>query len=84
MLASVYVGHVPFTFHVTFMSTPPSSMPQDFQHISVLYKQLVISLKFHHGQTLAQLPRDIALQAMNEVWDSCNVKPATNAHRRNS
>jgi hypothetical protein len=57
------------------MSNSPFQVPPDSQHLSVLYKQLVISLKFHHSQTLGQLPRDLALQAMNEVWESCNSKP---------
>jgi hypothetical protein len=57
------------------MSNTPFHVPHDSQHLSVLYKQLVISLKFHHGQTLSQIPRDLALQAMNEVWESCNSKP---------
>ncbi|MCG9891498.1 MAG: hypothetical protein MH252_10530 [Thermosynechococcaceae cyanobacterium MS004] len=58
------------------MSNPLSyPVPHDSQHLSVLYKQLVISLKFHHGQTLSELPRDLALQAMNEVWESCISKP---------
>jgi hypothetical protein len=57
------------------MNNSPFPVPQDSQHLSILYKQLVISLKFHHGQSLCQLPRDLALQAMNEVWESCNSKP---------
>jgi hypothetical protein len=63
------------TFKATLMNNNSSfPIPQDSQHLSVLYKQLVISLKFHHGQSLSQLPRDLALQAMNEVWESCNTK----------
>jgi hypothetical protein len=42
------------------------------QALLVLHKQLVISLKFHHGETLAKLPLEMALQAMAEVWESCN------------
>ncbi|HEY9828164.1 MAG TPA: hypothetical protein V6D19_22225 [Stenomitos sp.] len=56
------------------MSNSQFQLPNDSQHLAVLYKQLVISIKFHHGQTLSQLPRDLALQAMNEVWESCNAK----------
>ncbi len=33
-----------------------------------LQKQIQISLKFHHQETLKQLPRELALQAMNEAW----------------
>ncbi|NJM75178.1 MAG: hypothetical protein HC852_04575 [Acaryochloridaceae cyanobacterium RU_4_10] len=57
------------------MDKSPFQIPPDSQHLAVLYKQLAISLKFHHGQSLAQIPRDLALQAMNEVWESCNSKP---------
>ena len=49
-------------------------IPPDRQNFAVLYKQLVISLKFHHNESLAQLPRDLALQAMNEVWESAQRK----------
>jgi hypothetical protein len=69
------VTHPNVTLKVTPMNNSPFPVPQDSQHLSVLYKQLVISLKFHHGQTLCQLPRDLALQAINEVWESCNSKP---------
>lgn len=71
------VIHRNVTLEVTPMNNSPFPVPQDSQHLSVLYKQLVISLKFHHGQTLCQLPRDLALQAINEVWESCNSKPVT-------
>ena len=33
-----------------------------------LQKQIQLSLKFHHQETLKQLPRELALQAMNEAW----------------
>lgn len=33
-----------------------------------LQKQLQLSLKFHHRDVLKQLPRELALQAMNEAW----------------
>ena len=42
------------------------------QRLSVLSKQLVISLKFHHRETIKKLPLEMALQAMIEVWQSCN------------
>jgi hypothetical protein len=39
-----------------------------------LQKQIQISLKFHHRDVLKQLPRELALQAMNEAWcDSSNT-----------
>ena len=34
----------------------------------LLQKQIQISLRFHHQETLKQLPRELALQAMNEAW----------------
>lgn len=40
--------------------------------ISVLKKQLAISLKFHHGDTLKKLPLEVAVQVMASVWDSCH------------
>jgi len=42
------------------------------QYLSVLHKQLVISLKFHHAQTLSKMPLELAVQTINEVWNSCN------------
>lgn len=42
------------------------------QRLSVLHKQLIISLKFHHSQTLEQIPVEMAVQAMIEVWQACN------------
>lgn len=42
------------------------------QHLSILHKQLVISLKFHHSQTLSQIPLELAVQAITEVWNSCH------------
>jgi hypothetical protein len=42
------------------------------QRLSVLHKQLMISLKFHHTQTLEQIPLEMAVQAMIEVWQACN------------
>ena len=74
------VIHSNVTVTATPMNNSPFPIPQDSQHLSVLYKQLVISLKFHHGQTLCQLPRDLALQAINEVWESCNSKPVPHAN----
>lgn len=53
------------------MDKSPYQPPLDPHQQAVLYKQLVISLKFHHRDTLAKLPRDLALRAINEVWESC-------------
>lgn len=40
--------------------------------VSVLKKQLAISLKFHHSDTLQKIPLDVAVQVMASVWDSCH------------
>ncbi len=48
------------------------------QQLSILHKQLVISLKFHHPETLKKLPLELALQAMTEVWQSCNPDQQVN------
>ncbi|WP_299488854.1 hypothetical protein [Acaryochloris sp. IP29b_bin.137] len=45
--------------------------------ISVLKKQLAISLKFHHSETLKKLPLDVAVQIMASVWDSCHPDVST-------
>lgn len=37
-----------------------------------LTKDLAISLKFHHYQTLRKLSLEEALQAMAQVWESAN------------
>ena len=33
--------------------------------------QLVMSLKFHFGETLSKAPLHVALNAMGKVWESC-------------
>lgn len=33
--------------------------------------QLVMSLKFHFRETLSKIPVDVALNAMSNVWESC-------------
>ncbi len=48
--------------------------------ISVLKKQLAISLKFHHGETLGKLPKEVALQAMMDVWESCHPEAVNRVH----
>ena len=45
----------------------------DSQKLKIIYRQLVISLKFHHSETIGQLPRDVVLQAINEVWESSAI-----------
>jgi hypothetical protein len=47
---------------------------QNTQELQVLYRHLVISLKFHHSQTFAHLPRDLALQAINHALESAQNK----------
>ncbi|WP_299484652.1 hypothetical protein [Acaryochloris sp. IP29b_bin.137] len=59
-----------------FQSDFESSVPDE---VSVLRKQLAISLKFHHSNTLEKLPIEIAVQVMAEVWDACNR--GTRAHK---
>ncbi|KAI9132875.1 hypothetical protein [Acaryochloris sp. CCMEE 5410] len=63
----------------------------DFQpdvpdEVSVLRKQLAISLKFHHSSTLERLPIEVAVQVMAEVWDACNRNSASrqNGARRHA
>ncbi|KAI9129809.1 hypothetical protein [Acaryochloris sp. CCMEE 5410] len=48
------------------------------KEVSVLQKQLTIALKFHHSQTLEKLPKEVAIQVMEDVWDSCHPEAATN------
>jgi hypothetical protein len=37
-------------------------------------KELMSSLKFHHGKTLQNLPMEVAIEAMKEAWLSVNRK----------
>lgn len=43
---------------------------------SRLQRELTFSLRFHHRNILTQLPRDLALQAMNEAYESLRLKDA--------
>lgn len=52
------------------------------QYLSVLHKQLVISLKFHHAQTLSKMPLEMAVQAITEVWNSCNQGNGRSSDRK--
>ncbi|WP_299407406.1 hypothetical protein [Acaryochloris sp. IP29b_bin.148] len=52
-----------------FQSDFQSGSPDE---VSILRKQLAISLKFHHSDTLARLPIEVAVQVMAEVWDACH------------
>lgn len=42
------------------------------EQLNILEKQLGISLKFHHSNTLQKLPQEVAMQAMVEAWQSCH------------
>lgn len=55
-------------------ASPQEDRPDE---ISVLRKQLAISLKFHHSETLARLPKELAIQTLMEVWNSCHPEIAT-------
>jgi hypothetical protein len=37
-------------------------------------KELMSSVKFHHGKTLQNIPLEVALEAMKEAWLSVNRK----------
>lgn len=50
---------------------PPEDLPDE---ISILRMQLAISLKFHHSKTLEKLPKEVAIQVIKEVWQSCHSK----------
>ncbi|QUY45554.1 hypothetical protein [Acaryochloris marina] len=40
--------------------------------ISCLRMQLAISLKFHHCETLQNIPLESAVRAMTAAWDTCH------------
>lgn len=43
----------------------------------LLQNQLKMSLKFHHRAILEEIPRELALQAMNEAWFGSQIsKPS--------
>lgn len=42
------------------------------EEISILRMQLAISLKFHHSKTLEKLPKEVVMQVIQEVWQSCH------------
>lgn len=60
------------------MTSEKIILPQEDRpdEISILRMQLTISLKFHHSQTLEKLPREKAIQAIEEVWQSCHPEVA--------
>lgn len=58
-----------------FQSDFQSDVPDE---VSVLRKQLAISLKFHHSNTLERIPIEVAVQVMAEVWDACNRNHGVN------
>ena len=51
---------------------PYNSPDQSAPNLRAKEAQLIISLKFHYGKTLAELPLDVAVDAMVKVWESCN------------
>lgn len=53
---------------------PPNDQSKE---TAVLKKQLAIALKFHHSQTIEKLPKELAMQVMREVWESCHPEAAT-------
>lgn len=56
---------------MTFKKTTlPQNIVLDDQQI--LREQLVKSLQFHHSHTLKQLPPEVAVQVMAEVWCDCH------------
>ena len=55
--------------HMAHDSPAPSFNSRE---LKTLQQQLLISLKFHHRQTLKDLPLELALEAMMEAWNSCN------------
>ncbi|NJN38416.1 MAG: hypothetical protein HC790_06215 [Acaryochloridaceae cyanobacterium CSU_3_4] len=46
--------------------------PDVSNEVAVLRKQLAISLKFHHSNTLEKIPIEVAIQVMAEVWNACH------------
>lgn len=64
----------PMENETVFQSDFQPDVPDE---VSVLRKQLAISLKFHHSSTLERLPIEVAVQVMAEVWDACNRNSAS-------
>ncbi|NJM68641.1 MAG: hypothetical protein HC851_24755 [Acaryochloris sp. RU_4_1] len=58
------------------------SEPDQIPKQSVLHKQLTISLKFHHSETLKQLPLETALRSMVEAWNSCHPETQQQLHSK--
>jgi hypothetical protein len=50
---------------------PEHSSAQDDEELSSMQKQLTISLKHHHGETLRKLPLENVIQAIAQAWYSC-------------
>ena len=56
----------------TFISVSGIFMQKDRCHeFRCQETQLITSLKFHFGKTLPKVPLDVALNAMLNVWESC-------------
>lgn len=45
--------------------------PGDHKDYRLEEMQLIMSLKFHHSETLGDIPLEVALSAMSRVWMSC-------------
>lgn len=56
------------------MTFEKTTFPQNnaLDDLQILRDQLVKSLQFHHSQTLRQLPPEVAVQVMAEVWCACH------------
>jgi hypothetical protein len=52
------------------MQYKASETSADSQYYKLLCQQLMAGIKYHHSETIIQLPRDLALQAINEAWKS--------------
>jgi hypothetical protein len=46
----------------------------NYRELQILQKQLAISLKFHHQESMKKLPLEMVLETAAQVWQSCNHK----------
>lgn len=60
------------------MTTDPQNDQPD--ELSVFEKQLANGLKFHHSKMIENLPKEIAIQTMREVWNSCQSEVTNQIH----
>ena len=49
-----------------------SRVPTQDKEILALRQQLINSLKFHHRETLQEIPLEVAVRAMTAAWDTCH------------